>query len=344
MPTDTAPSCEPGSDRLPAAPDAFARGVLDALASHMAVVDAAGTIITVNQAWRDYAARNGGDPDKVSEGSNYLRVCDPADGDGVEYARSMAAGLRAVLAGEQAEFAMEYPCACYDGMRWFMARVTPCHEATGAQAVINHENITERKKLENRLKRQAYFDQLTGLPNRSLITHRLREAESRCQQEPGRRFALLFLDFDGFKRVNDTMGHDVGDALLCAIAQRIRQTLGVSDDVSSDADDDATEAGVQDGPLAARLGGDEFVVLLDGVTDETEAERVADELLASMQSPFDAAGFRVNATASIGLALGAAGSQAADRLLSDADLAMYQAKQHGKNQFTRFEPDMRASA
>jgi len=331
MPADPAPV--PHSTVEPAAEgDRFARAVLDALAAHIAVLDGSGRIITVNRAWRRYAQQNGGDPDKVSEGSNYLSVCEPRDGEGIEYARAMAEGLRAVLAGEQPRYQMEYPCACYAGVRWFIARVTPCHDTRRARAVISHEDITERKQLEEQLRRQAYFDQLTGLPNRTLITHQLKDtaASSASPRQDG-HFALLFLDFDGFKDVNDTLGHDVGDALLQAVAERIRDTIGMGADPALEAT----------GPLAARMGGDEFVVLLPGIASRDEAEAMADRLLTEMKAPFTVGDRTLHASASIGVAVSEPARGQPDRVLRDADLAMYRAKQAGKNRYALFEPAMR---
>jgi diguanylate cyclase (GGDEF)-like protein len=326
-PVDLGPPASPNEE-------AFARSVLDALASHIAVVDADGVIVTVNRAWREYAQANGGDPRLTSEGINYFDACQPMPGEGAEEAQRMTEGLNAVLSGRRSDFEMEYPCHCKREPRWFIARVTPCHGGGRAAAVISHENITERKLLENRLERRAYYDQLTDLPNRTLLHSRLEQAHRRCVSSEGEPFAVLFLDFDGFKRVNDTLGHEVGDELLKAIAGRLR------DATKATVLKDQTDAG---GAMVARLGGDEFVVVVDPIHEVSRAKTLADRLIEAMAKPFPIAGHALEVGVSIGVAIGTCKSEDADALLRDADIAMYEAKQAQRG-FAIFEPAMRERA
>ena len=176
-----------------------------------------------------------------------------------------------------------------------------------------------RVKLEGELSYRASHDPLTGLPNRRRFVERLDGALGRVNRPP---LAVLFIDLDDFKTVNDSLGHAAGDALLVAVAGRL-QLLLRSDD------------------LAARLGGDEFGIILEG-QDVLGAERVADRLLAALDEPVEIEGRDLLPRASIGIVDGSANGTTAARLLSDADIAMYQAKRAGKGRARRYEPGSRS--
>jgi diguanylate cyclase (GGDEF)-like protein len=160
------------------------------------------------------------------------------------------------------------------------------------------------------LARAATHDSLTGLPNRALFLDRLAQALARSKYN-GSAVAVLFIDLDDFKAVNDGLGHEAGDVLLRTVANRLQRNLRAND-------------------LAARLGGDEFTVILGEVADAAAAADVAGRLHTAVQQPVTIAGQQVIPAASIGIACGAAASASAASLLRDADLAMYQAKRQGK--------------
>ncbi len=176
--------------------------------------------------------------------------------------------------------------------------------------------LTDSKNFDSAVHR-ALHDLLTGLPNRALFLDRLEQA-LKHPEPAGSRAAVLFLDVDGFKRVNDSMGHAAGDELLIEVARRISECI-------------------RPGDTAARFGGDEFAVLLDGVTSETEAAAVAERVMASLRDPILVQAKEVLITASVGIALP---SGPDDDLLRDADLAMYHAKGTGKGQVEMFDPEM----
>jgi diguanylate cyclase (GGDEF)-like protein len=191
--------------------------------------------------------------------------------------------------------------------------------------VINARDVSERARAAEALRRQAMHDALTDLPNRTLFLDRVNHALSRSART-GVGIAVLFLDLDNFDSVNRAFGRHGGDEVLVAVAGLL-------------------EAAVRSGDTVAALGGDEFVVCCEAVVDEGEAKALADRLVSAISIPFGADGRQVQVTASIGIALsGRDGSETADSLLRDADAAMYQAKQRGRNRSEVFDPALRAKA
>lgn len=174
-------------------------------------------------------------------------------------------------------------------------------------------DMTERKKNEERMIYPAFYDPLTALPNRLLFHERLQQALFLLNRQ-SQSFALLFLDLDNFKQVNDTLGHDVGDELLREIGRRLFQAVRESDTV-------------------ARLGGDEFVVLLQGVRSELAAATGAEKLLSALADPIMVGEHSLQASVSIGIALAPADGNDASTLRKKADLAMYAAKAAGKHTY-----------
>ncbi len=191
------------------------------------------------------------------------------------------------------------------------------------------QDITQRKTMEAALEAAARTDRLTGLANRTALVERLDQVVRQARHHPERRFSVLFLDFDRFKMINDTLGHPVGDALLCQIAERLRRTLRASD-----------FAGPGGGNLVARLGGDEFVLLLSDAGDLDAAQAVARRLLDVLSRTYSVNGHEIHSTASIGIVLGDEHTPSADALLRDADIAMYEAKHAGRGRAVVFNPQM----
>jgi diguanylate cyclase (GGDEF)-like protein len=183
------------------------------------------------------------------------------------------------------------------------------------------QSLAQLRELEKQLKKLAFHDPLTSLANRSLFAERVAAALA-ADREPGHDCAVLFIDLDDFKTINDTLGHAAGDRLLCAVAERLVDCLRPDD-------------------MAARLGGDEFAVLLDNVANIAEVERVAQRIIDSMRSPVYFGGQDVHVRGSVGLAPGRSATSA-DELLGNADLAMYIAKSDGKGSYTIFAPSMRS--
>ncbi|HZO24589.1 MAG TPA: EAL domain-containing protein [Chloroflexota bacterium] len=190
--------------------------------------------------------------------------------------------------------------------------------------VVTFHDITERKAFERELQQLAFHDTLSGLPNRALFLDRLERALTRTDRYR-RSIAVMFLDLDNFKVVNDSLGHEIGDQLLIAVARRLRACL-------------------RDEDTAARLGGDELAVLLEEVVDEQGVIEVARRISNTMTEPLVLNGRELFVTFSIGIALSTPGHDRPDTLLRNADLAMYRAKANGKARFQVFDPSMTISA
>ena len=220
-------------------------------------------------------------------------------------------------------------------LRWLLVNTEPqLDEQARVVGVIScFTDVTERRLLQERLRDSARTDSLTGLPNRAVVLERVSRALAHARAHPGYGFAVLFMDFDRFKQVNDTLGHGAGDELLRQIADRLRYSLRPGDAV----------ARVDNGNyLAARLGGDEFVIVLDGVHELATVRAVADRLLAEMAEPYTVCDHPVQSSASIGIVVSPLGGDSAEELLRNADTAMYEAKRAGRGRWVLFDPAMHA--
>ncbi|MFZ5550548.1 MAG: putative bifunctional diguanylate cyclase/phosphodiesterase [Pseudomonadota bacterium] len=192
-------------------------------------------------------------------------------------------------------------------------------------------DIHTRKRLEQALSDAALTDSLTRLPNRAGIQQALARCVARVHEKPDEAFAVLFMDFDRFKLVNDSLGHEAGDELLRQIAQRVKQTLRPGDGMAPLS---------TLGDVAGRLGGDEFVVLLDHIRQPADAQRVAQRLLDALGAPYALAGRHVQSSASIGIVTSDVSSATVESVLRDADTAMYEAKRRGRGRYVVFDPEM----
>ena len=232
-------------------------------------------------------------------------------------------------AGGEESFSEEYRLMAKDGsVVWVREEAVLIRDNSGEplywQGVFY--NLTERKALEERLHYQAYHDPLTDLPNRRLFAHHLKGALKRTRRRTGHKSAVLFMDLDNFKVVNDSLGHEVGDHLLVAVGQRLKGCL-------------------RRGEVAARLGGDEFTLLLENISSAGEAEEVAERIIRELRTPFAIEGHLIFATISIGIALSdTVGRAQEDLLLRAADIALYRAKGKTKACFEVFDRNKDAYA
>ncbi len=191
--------------------------------------------------------------------------------------------------------------------------------------------MAERQKMATRLQHDASHDALTQLGNRSLFMEQINLCIERARRQPDYMYAVIFIDLDNFKMINDSLGHDHGDKLLIEMAKRLVECLRTMDHVSRCGED-----------LAARLGGDEFVILLDGIKQPSEAAVVAERIQKQISQPIDIDGRQMHTSASIGIAVGDADHKSAQDLLRNADTAMYRAKMAGKGRHELFDEKMHA--
>ena len=237
----------------------------------------------------------------------------------------LKASMQAHLRGETEHFEHEYRMRHKDGsLRWMHCRGLAVRDANGAayRMVGSQIDVTSRKQAEASLIHDACHDHLTQLPNRQFFLNRLsRLIEQRAEQF----LAVLFLDLDGFKRINDSLGHGVGDLLLIAVARRLQDCL-------------------RPGDLVARLGGDEFIILLGDISDASDAIRVARRVHQMLEPPFVLGGQRVVIGTSIGIAVTLAGAERPEETIRNADMAMYRAKTLGKSQHVIFDSRMHTQA
>lgn len=198
--------------------------------------------------------------------------------------------------------------------------LTPIYNSEGVctHVLTVARDITERKLLEDKLEYLAYHDVLTGLPNRRLLQDRMKQAMSQARRT-GSLAAVLYLDCDYFKDINDTWGHEVGDEFLCSLAKRLSSC-------------------VRDNDTVARLGGDEFVLLLTALESPEEASKVAERVLATLQKPWEIGQHHFTLTMSIGIALYPKDGTDSASLLRNADAALYQSKKSGRNQYRFYSP------
>lgn len=228
------------------------------------------------------------------------------------------------LRGATPHFESEHRMRCRDGSyRWMLSRGLAVRDAAGAATRIagSQTDVTERKLAVERLTHDAFHDALTQLPNRALFMDRLARAIESHRRHPESLFAVLFLDLDRFKVVNDSLGHVLGDELLVAVAQRLSALVRSSDTV-------------------ARLGGDEFAMLIDGIDHEADAVRAARRIQDELALPFRVAAHELFTTVSIGIALSSTGYSDPQDVLRDADIAMYRAKTRGKARHEVFDTAM----
>ncbi|MEA2577741.1 MAG: hypothetical protein QOD78_1329 [Chloroflexota bacterium] len=278
-------------------------------------LDAEGRWALLNHAWEEITGHSVAD-------SVGRPVLDFVNAEDLELHSMLA---QPVVRGEVDEYRHEVRLVGTDGNDiWVEAHARPIHDAAGQYAGMSGTltDITVRRELEERLVMQAFHDDLTGLANRALFKDRMEHALSRRSTDR-RLVGLLFLDLDRFKTVNDSLGHQVGDGLLVAIAERLHAVLRPADTI-------------------ARLGGDEFAILVEDVSVPQDILALADRISAAFDAPFPLDGREITIRTSIGVVLASGTDRTADDLLRDADVAMYRAKASGRGSYALFEPSMQA--
>jgi len=290
------------------------------------LVDNASDVITVisEQGTIRYQTASGGRlagvPAEDLLGSNYLDLVEPHDRDGLT-----VLFLDLAASAGKTGTAQYRMCSADGAVRYVESLATNLSADPAIEGlVLNTRDVTERKALEDELAHRAFHDSLTGLSNRAVFRQMVEHALTRCTRN-GARLAVLILDLDGFKTVNDSQGHDVGDELLIQVGSRLKGSARAGDTV-------------------ARLGGDEFAILLEEQVDEGRAKGAAARLLEHLTAPFEVEGKELFIGASVGIAFNTDGLTHPDTLIRNADTAMYAAKAAGKGRYEVFQPLMHRRA
>nr|WP_295784683.1 diguanylate cyclase [Rhodoferax sp.] len=293
----------------------FKQAVLNSVTSAIAVLDHDGIILSINDAWARFSSEFTSLPGSTAAtlGANFLAVWKgwPV---AATHSNALTAeeGVRAVLEGQSPHFHLEYSVAGLELQHWRSMSVTPFKGAVLDGAVVSIEDVSERVEMQRQVRELASHDPLTGLPNRRLALERLTQQLVRARRAKS-LLALLFIDLDKFKPVNDELGHEVGDWLLQAVAQRVQACLRESD-------------------TAARLGGDEFVVLVPDLQTIEAATAVGEKIRQALELNFvTPKGVVLEISSSIGIAIYPDHGDSEEVLLRLGDEAMYKAKRGGRN-------------
>jgi diguanylate cyclase (GGDEF)-like protein/PAS domain S-box-containing protein len=273
--------------------------------------------------------------EELSSGSSFEQI-HPSDRERVERA---AAKARTTGQGQRLDYKMRHKDGSWRILESTASPIQNAQQEIQGLVIVNRD-ITQRKRAEEALEHSAFYDGLTDLPNRILFADRLQHALMRSLRHSDYKFAVLFIDIDGFKVLNDSLGHSAGDELLIQIAKRLTTNFRDTDTLARSAVPDSQPS--QNG--LARLGGDEFTVLLEDVFNPSDAIRVAQRIQAKLATPFNIKDQQIVITASIGIALSGSSYSRAEELLRDAEIAMYRAKQAGKARCEVFDPAMHSTA
>lgn len=295
----------------------LALSLLDAMEAATCAIDRRGTVVAVNQTWREFGLHGGGDPERFGIGSNYFDVFAVNGSSEAGAAKVITTGVKQVLNGQLRRFQRDYPVHGPEGVQWFSVRANALPDSG---AVLSHIDMSGAKQTEQDLSHLSLHDSLTSLPNRDLLIDRIAQALALTTRNQ-HSVAIAFLDIDQFKQINDSFGHPAGDELLRSVADRLASTMRAGDTV-------------------ARYAGDEFVVVWPNITSPEEADQLAQRLNRTMTEPFVLKAATLTVTASVGVAVGRAPRQV-DELLLDADAAMYYAKGHGRGMTRIFTDELR---
>ncbi|MGI3212624.1 EAL domain-containing protein [Roseovarius tibetensis] len=294
------------------------RALIDSLPAHIALLDATGEILDVNDQWRHYGATNDQKDAAFGVGSNYLSVCRAAEGDDAKEALDIADGVEAVLAGDAESFALEYPCHSPDRLQWFRmaaTRLVPGPETEdGPGAVVMHVDISERKLAEQELKRLAYQDPLTGLNNRLGFTQAFRRNVARRGWNAQGVVALL--DIRKMRNINDTHGYDVGDKLLMGVARRLEERL-------------------EDGSEVGRISGDRFIVFLPDA-DTASPTNPLDKLAGLFLEPIHLSEFSMDVAMCYGYTVLGDDERGSDALIHEVEIALDEGRR-ANAKFNRYD-------
>ncbi len=301
-------------------------------ADMIAVVDSEGRRLYNSPAYEKVL---GYSADELS-GSASIDQIHPSDRERVLQA---AAKARTTGEGQRLDYRMRHKDGTWRILESSASPIQNTHGEIDRLVIVNRD-ITERKRAEEKLAHSSFHDGLTDLPNRALFVDRLQHAVIRARRHSDYKFAILFVDIDEFKVVNDSLGHSAGDELLIQIAKRLAACFRETDTIGRSGGSDSRPS--HDG--LARLGGDEFTVLLEDVFKPSDAIRVAQRIQEKLAAPFEIKGQRIVIAVSIGITSSSGSYAEAEEMLRDAEIAMYRAKRAGKARCEVFDPAMHSTA
>lgn len=287
---------------------------LNNMVQGLAMFDTQHCVVIAND---QYAEMYGLTREQVKPGTSLRQIVEYRIANGHLPGKTVDDIVNAILNRLQGEKSAHHTIAMEDG-RYVLVSA---QSMPGGWAVTTHHDITEQRRSEAKIAHMALHDALTDLPNRTLLNERLQDALSRVKRRG--IVAAHIVDLDHFKKVNDTLGHGVGDKLLKVVTERLR-------------------ALVRDSDTIARMGGDEFAIAQVGIADPTDATNLARRLIEAVSEPYDIDGHKVIIGASVGIAIGPTDGQDPDQLMRNADLALYRAKEDGRGACCFFEPEMDA--
>jgi diguanylate cyclase (GGDEF)-like protein len=294
----------------------FFKSVIDTIIDHIVVIDSDGNILFVNQAWKEFGSDNACQTGKKWVDVNYLEECDKASDMGDRFGVKAASGIRAVIRGEKERFTLEYPCHSPEEKRWFMMCAARFMLQGKFYYVISHQNITERKLVEEEVLNLSRIDGLTDLPNRRYFNEFLENEWKRCLRF-GLPISLAIIDLDHFKLLNDTYGHQAGDECLKSIGGVLKRFSRRPADI------------------CARYGGEEFAIIYGGTSLDHAREiilKLLDEIRL-LKIPNENSPILPTLTASIGLATMQPKTKNSETdLIDNADKLLYSAKKNGRDQ------------
>ena len=307
--------------------------ILDGLSEPVVVLDFDCRIVIMNRAARAFSRCPSGEGQESCSGRGARQLTCYQLLHGLEQrccagAGCCICGIELFRDGVQDCLTIEHAQLLPDGgTNWYEVTASPLQGEPGADrfVLVSFHNITQRKRAEQAARLLADFDPLTGLPNRRLFNDRLNLALAKAHRRR-EKLALLFLDLDRFKLINDTLGHGVGDLLLQEVAKRLKECSRREEDT------------------IARQGGDEFIVILTEIPDVAAAAKIAGEFVAALRERFDLAGQELFVSCSIGISIYPDDGQGCEELLRNADAALYWAKDHGKNCYKIYNPELNRRA
>ena len=301
------------------------QALIGSLPAHIALLDPAGTVIDVNERWRQFAETQQFAGDDAGVGSNYIEVCRRADGDCAEEAIEVADGLEDILTGKREQFSLEYPCHSPDTWRWFRMTANRIDagtfEAGRFGAVVMHVDVTERKLAERELNRLAFEDPTTGALTRHGFVAAVNERIERHGWQADAH--VVILDLEAHRNVNDAHGYDTGDRVLAEVRKRLQEASG-------------------DDGIVGRIGGDEFVTYLPAHdrNGNNDPQRIAQ----AFDRPIDVDAARIEVNARFGLTRLGAEQRSPQTLLHEAELALFEARGPGNMPWSTYTTELDRAA